>query len=476
VTLTATPPVTAPDPAPRGRRGTMPLLVRMHFYAGVLVAPFLVVAALTGLAYSLTPQLDRVVHGDVLRVDPGTTAVPVSEQVAAAQATVPDLSLSSVRLHEDPALATRVTFDDPTLVDDRQRSVYVDPWTGEVTGELVTWFGYTPTMTLFDDLHRNLLLGDLGRHYSELAASWLWVLALGGLVLWLRRRRADKRLRRTLLPETSARGRRRVLSWHATVGLSCVLGLLFLSATGLTWSRYAGERFSEALVSLDATNPGLDTALPAGATAASVAVEDADTVLATARDAGLDGPLELGVPVDGGAWSATQVDEVWPVRQDAVAVDPLAGEVTATNAWADRPLLSKLSTLGISAHMGILFGPLNQVLLATLALGVLLVVFWGYRAWWQRRPLRRDGATVRSRPVGRLPQRGTWREVHPVVLVLSVAATAFVAWAMPVLGVTLVAFLVLDAVLGLVARRRRRSDRDLVLPTQREDPAEQLLV
>ncbi len=29
-----------------------------------------------------------------------------------------------------------------------------------------------------------LLLGDSGRLYSELAASWMWVAALGGIALW----------------------------------------------------------------------------------------------------------------------------------------------------------------------------------------------------------------------------------------------------------------------------------------------------
>ncbi|MDT5043015.1 MAG: hypothetical protein QOE51_4000 [Actinoplanes sp.] len=47
--------------APQGRRPHSfgALLLRLHFYAGVLVAPFLIVAALTGLAYTLTPQLDQ---------------------------------------------------------------------------------------------------------------------------------------------------------------------------------------------------------------------------------------------------------------------------------------------------------------------------------------------------------------------------------------------------------------------------------
>ena len=65
---TSAPPV--PKPAVTPRRSIGPLLLRLHFYAGVVVAPFLVIAALTGLAYAFTPQLERVVHADELVVTP----------------------------------------------------------------------------------------------------------------------------------------------------------------------------------------------------------------------------------------------------------------------------------------------------------------------------------------------------------------------------------------------------------------------
>ncbi|MEU6626080.1 PepSY domain-containing protein, partial [Streptomyces litmocidini] len=35
----------------------------MRAVAGVFVAPFLLVAALTGLVYTFTPQLDQLVYG-----------------------------------------------------------------------------------------------------------------------------------------------------------------------------------------------------------------------------------------------------------------------------------------------------------------------------------------------------------------------------------------------------------------------------
>ncbi len=165
-------------------RGLRALLTRVHFYAGLLVGPFILVAALTGLAYTLVPQLDEIAYGDRLHVsEVGDERLPVIEQVGAAQQSVPGLGVSSVLLPEDAADTTQVVFADPSLDNDRERTVYVNPYTGEVQGELVTWFGSTPLTTWRDDLHRNLHLGDVGRHYSEIAASWLWVLALSGIVL-----------------------------------------------------------------------------------------------------------------------------------------------------------------------------------------------------------------------------------------------------------------------------------------------------
>lgn len=491
--MTTTPPSPVSDPTepqdtpvappwPARRRGLGPLLMRLHFYAGVLIAPFLVVAATTGLLYTLAPQIDRVLYDDVLRVaEVGDATVPLTEQVSAAQETVPGLDVASVRVPDEPEGTTWVTFSDPALTDDRQRTVYVDPYTGDVTGELVTWSGSTPAVTALDDLHRNLLLGDLGRHYSEIAASWMWVVALGGLVLWLRRRRTAARLRRTLLPDLSATGRRRTLSWHAATGVWLIVGLLFLSATGLTWSRFAGERFSALLEALDASDPGVETVLEGpgdptadehaghgGGAAPAGALNGLPVVVAAATDAGIRMPYVVTPAADGSAWTVTEDRSHWPVRQDQVAVDPATGEITDTNPFAERPLLSQLSTLGIAAHMGQLLGVANQVLLASLALGLLCVIFWGYRAWWQRRPRRG------SPPVGRAPRRGTWRDVHPAALAVLVAGALVVGWALPWLGWTLLAFLAVDALIGVSQARRGEPQPE---PEPREpDDEEELLV
>ncbi|MFD5444056.1 PepSY domain-containing protein [Streptomyces tendae] len=73
-----------------------PLLLRLHFYAGVLIGPFLLVAAVTGLLYTATPQIEAVVYRHELHVTPDGDPDALSAQVAAARRAVPEGTLVSV--------------------------------------------------------------------------------------------------------------------------------------------------------------------------------------------------------------------------------------------------------------------------------------------------------------------------------------------------------------------------------------------
>lgn len=47
----------------------MPALTRrIHFYAGLFIASFIFVAALSGVLYAIAPTLENVVNKDVLKV------------------------------------------------------------------------------------------------------------------------------------------------------------------------------------------------------------------------------------------------------------------------------------------------------------------------------------------------------------------------------------------------------------------------
>lgn len=189
-----------------------------------------------------------------------------------------------------------------------------------------------------------------------------------------------------------------------------------------------------------------------GGGAGHVGGADLDAIAAAAAAAGLTGPTTITPGEAGRAWSVEQVDNTWPLHKDKIAVHPATGQIVDTIHWADQPLLSKLTTAGIMIHMGVLFGPANQIALALIAAGLVTVIVWGYRMWWRRRPTR-DQRRIR---LGAPPARGTWRHLPMPALVMAVPAAAAIGWAVPLLGWPLLGFIVIDAFAGFVIRRRNR--------------------
>ncbi|MFD7504713.1 PepSY-associated TM helix domain-containing protein [Streptomyces sp. NPDC059850] len=441
-----------------------PLVLRLHFYAGVLVAPFLLIAATTGLLYAGSYQAEKIMYGHELRVPAGDTKLPLSRQIDAAREAHPEGTISAVRPSPDDTGTTRVLLSGVKgVAEGHTRAVFVDPYTAKVRGALEQYgsTGALPLRTWIDEFHRDLHLGQSGRLYSELAASWLWVITGGGLLLWFARRRRNKRAA-AAEAAAPATGRRRTLALHSGVGVWVAVGLFFLSATGLTWSTYAGANVTDLRAAVGQTTPavasglsgehaghgampGMDMGGSDGGHKASTDV-GYDAVLKAARAKGLGDPVEI-VPPSGpsAAYTVSQIQRSWPEKQDAVAVVPATGEVTDTVRFADYPLLAKLSRWGIDLHTGVLFGIVNQLALAALALSLILLIVWGYRMWWQR---GRTGAFGRPLP------RGTWRQVPGYVLAPLAVGVAVVGYYLPLLGIPLVAFLAVDIVAGRIAARR----------------------
>ncbi|MDO0909783.1 PepSY-associated TM helix domain-containing protein [Streptomyces sp. DT2A-34] len=441
----------APASAPRRWAPLRPLVLRLHFYAGVLVAPFLLVAAATGFLYAGAFQAEKVVYVHEMTVPVGDAKLPMSEQVAAARKAHPEGTVSAIRPSPADDATTRVLLSGVKGVDaDHTLAVFVDPYTAKVRGALEQYgsTGALPLRTWIDEFHRDLHLGANGRLYSELAASWLWVIAGGGLMLWFSRRRALRKVRGTS-------GRRRTLGLHGTVGVWAAAGFFFLSATGLTWSAYAGANIDELRTSLGQATPsvsasaGGDHAAHGAAAGTGGSGEHGvglDKVLAAARAEGLGDPVEIVPPADASsAYVVRQVQRSWPTKQDSAAIDPATGEVVDVLRFADYPVLAKLTRWGIDLHTGVLFGLANQIALMLLALSLIVLIVWGYRMWWQR---------GRGSAFGRPIPRGAWQQVPPQILVPLVAVVAVLGYFVPLFGISLAAFIVVDVVLGEVAHRR----------------------
>lgn len=317
-------------------------------------------------------------------------------------------------------------------------------------------------------MHRNLQLGEPGRLYCELAASWLGIIALAGLGLWILRIKRTKRKKDLIRPNIKATGYRRLASWHGSLGIWVLLGAFFLSATGITWSTYGGANVSELRTALNWSTPSVATDLSAaedspgdehahhhGAATAptgeSVNPAAFDTMLSIARESNVNtGLVEIKPPAaEGKAWVVQEIQRSYPTEVDATSMNGQTLEVVDRVDFKDFSLTAKLSRWGIDIHMGSMFGLPNQILLFLIASAIATMVVLGYVMWWKRRPTKNP-----TRRMGKTPARGglTRAPWWGILLVLFAAAT--VGSFLPLMGISLAVFLVIDVILGWVQRAK----------------------
>jgi uncharacterized iron-regulated membrane protein len=207
--------------------------------------------------------------------------------------------------------------------------------------------------------------------------------------------------------------------------------MLFLSATGITWSQLGGENVTKLRAALSWETPAISTELGQGSSPAdehahhhgdgpssagtpgtsaeaadpgidpsSIDPADFDMMLSMAEQVNVNtGLVEILPPADEhSAWVVQEIQRSFPTEVDAVAFDPDTMEVTDRVDFADYGVAAKLARWGIDVHMGSMFGLANQIVLFILAIGIAAMVVWGYVMWWQRRPRHGPVTAARNRP------------------------------------------------------------------------------
>ena len=169
---------------------------------------------------------------------------------------------------------------------------------------------------------------------------------------------------------------------HSTIGLVFFPLLLFVAVIGLTWSEYAGENIRIFRQALSWQTPVLSTSIKAEPTSkmvmhhedhsmvhnqASVQVTsgDFDIALDLARKHGIDASqVQIKPPLEKDqVWSISEIQRSWPTQADSIAIDVSNHNVIDQLYFDDYPLIAKLTRWSVDAHIGILFGWINQLIL-----------------------------------------------------------------------------------------------------------------
>ena len=150
---------------------------RWHFYAGLFVAPFLILLSLTGIVYLFKPQLDNLMYPELMKVTPASQTLSADQLLVKAMVAMPDASLSKYL----PPVSQDASAQFIVHQGDRELTLFLDPASGALLGTLDNQWNLQAVARA---LHAELLLGTTGDRLIELAAGWGIVLLVSGLYLW----------------------------------------------------------------------------------------------------------------------------------------------------------------------------------------------------------------------------------------------------------------------------------------------------
>ncbi len=441
---------------------------RWHFYAGIYVAPFLIMLAVTGLAMMYIAVFDGR-DGEQISVNPAGDLQPLSTQSARVLERFPDSQLLEY-IAPKTVTGARVFRIKQQTVD---HMVAINPYTNAIIDSWVRRDGWYDLMA---DIHGELLIGDSGDRLIEIAASFGIVLIITGLYLWWPRN--QQRLRQRVLPSLSTKGRLWWKSLHQTIGLYCSGLLLVFLLSGLAWAGIWGGKFIQPWNSFPAEKwddvplsernhgsmnhgaikdvPwGLElTPMPLSGSESGITGLGADTAITLdsiahfAQTLGYQGRFRIHYPqTASGVWTLSQDamsnDSNTPTGDRTVHIDQYTGRILADITFQDYTVIAKAMAVGIAFHEGDM-GLWNLVLNTVFCLAVIFIAISGMVMWWQRRPSKAIKLAAPPLPKN-LP---LWKGAIVIMLLVSLI--------FPMLGITLLVVLVIDLLLIQNSKRLSR--------------------
>ena len=438
---------------------------RWHFYAGLFVAPFMVMLALTGIIYLFKPQLDSLMYSSLLDVPAGDHTVPADDLLQRVKAAYPQ---GQVTQYLPPVNAER-SAQFVVKNAGHELNVFVDPYHGDILGEQDA---KQNLQAIARAIHGELMIGTVGDRLIEMAAGWGVVLVVSGLFLWWPRGQAAG----ILWPRLNARGRVLWRDLHAVTGFWGATLLLVMLLSGMTWTGFWGKQYAavwnvfpaamwnnvptsdiEARSLNSATRQTVpwameNTPMPmsgdhaehmnhgnthAGPAAPEVSLQDVQNI-ANERKVEPGYSITLPTTATGVFTIAVFADD--PRNDATLHVDQYTGKVLADVRFEHYGTVARATEIGVMLHEGKMFGTFNQIVVLLICLMILLSAVSGVVIWWKRRPEGKFGVPPLRHD---LP---TWKTGVAIMLVLAVV--------FPLVGASLLVVWLLDRfVLPRVVRR-----------------------
>lgn len=415
---------------------------RWHFYAGLLVLPFLISLAVTGGLYLFRDEIDAVIHADLKRVAVSNDIATPSTMVAAALANTPGKAVKFTT-PSTPDSSAEVTI---LTGGGEKRAVYVNPHDGRALGSLPD---QGTIMWTIRKLHSLKYFGPWARYAIEIAGGWSILLVGTGLYLWWPRQQSGG--------VVSVRGRpRQRIFWrdvHAVTGVFVGGFIVFLAVTGMPWSSVWGAKVNDwangsnygypsgFYVDVPMSGEHLNhktqtgwstelTQVPESQAGMTMTPITLDAAVSTFDRLGLAPGYAVNIPSDAHGVFTGSVFPDDLSKQRVVHLDQYSGAPLIDLSYADFGPFAKAMEWGINVHMGQEFGRLNQIVLALACVAIVGLAVSAAIMWWKRRP---------AGSLGVPPMPGDVRAFRGLLAILIIGGLVF-----PLVGASLLVMLALD--------------------------------
>jgi len=419
---------------------------RWHFYAGLLVLPFILILAGSGTLYLFKPQVERWEERAFQNL-PTVGAVPPTAQAEAALAAFPASSFVNYRLPERPGDAAMIHLklaDSHAMAD-----VFVSPQ-GVVLGSLAS---DDRIIAVDRRLHGQLFLGPRGSWLVELVASWTIVMVLSGLFLWWPRGQTLAGVVWPRLSQKNGRGFWRDL--HAVTGFWISAFVLVLLVTGLPWAGVWGDALKSVRGEMGWVRGEQDWTLGGKQTSSGdmghsehnhsamvgaghpIDLSPLSHFVAKAESEGLAFPVLVVAPASemrgdsrgAPAWTVMSDAQNRPLRV-TIHYDANTHAEISRETFAQKHIIDRIVAYGIAWHEGHLFGWVNQLIGVLTATGLAIMTVSGFVMWRRRKPKHLLGAPP-------LPFVAVSARLGIIVLLI-------LAVLLPLLAASLIAILLLE--------------------------------
>ena len=450
---------------------------RWHFFAGLLVLPFLVLLSVTGGLYLFKNEIDHFICRSMQDVPARSAPMLPATLLMQRAAEATHGQVLQLTMPEEPTQAVRMII---RTGEHASQTTFVDPYDGRLLG--VTAYG--GVMQIVRKLHSLQYFGFWASCLIEITAGWTIVLVFSGLYLWWPRGQRGGVVTLRATPKTRVFWR----DLHAVTGLFASLAILFLAVTGMPWSKVWGKYVQQWTTAAGLGQPeapaevlrewalgrgeagtakashhhdhGADgkadlpwaleqASAPASAPSTSKAPAiTLDEAIAIFTKAGLPKPFSVALPLGprGAYMGSYRPDRVEETR--VVYLDQNTGRVLGDIGFAQYGPAAKSIEWGIAVHQGQEYGLINRYVMLGGCVAILLLAGSAPIMWWKRRP---KGSFA-------IPPAADRRTARGVLGIMGVTGLLF-----PLLGLSIIAALFCEQVFALV--RRHRSSRSYSLRT-----------